>query len=89
MIQIARTRQFDKHAKKRITGKLKRIYKKRLLLFIEDPYNPTLYNHELKWDFQGYRTFDITADFKIMFEIIDKNRYLFVDCGTHNQLYNE
>jgi len=59
----------------------------RLRLFIEDPKNPILNNHELKGKYSGYRSINITGDLRALYQTIDKNATFFITIGTHGHLY--
>lgn len=57
-----------------------------LQLFRVDPTHPTLRNHMLKDKYAGFRSIDITNDWRALFRIEHK-RIIFVELGTHDQLY--
>ena len=81
-------RNFTKNLKKRFGNnlKLKRQYRNRLLLFIENPKNPILKDHQLSGDKITTRAFSITGDIRVIYTIIENTIYFF-DIGTHNQVY--
>lgn len=56
--------------------------------FSADPLHPILHNHPLSGRLQGLRAFSVTGDVRIIFR--EENHYtivLFLDVGTHNQVY--
>lgn len=59
----------------------------RLRLFNEQPYHPLLKNHSLKGDQRGYRSINITGDWRAIYEPIGEDTVRFVDIGTHHDLY--
>ena len=75
---------------KRLNVRVRKNIKIRLLLFSRDPNNPELNNHELSRKWVGYRSIDITSDYRAIFEEVeikgDKVAY-FVTIGTHKELY--
>lgn len=61
-----------------------------LEMFLEDPNHPSLRNHQLKEKFAGYRSIDITDDWRALFKIKGsktKTVITFYILGTHTQLY--
>ena len=59
----------------------------RLRLFIEDPKNPILNDHELIGKYSGYYSINITGDLRALYQIIGKNVTLFITIGMHSHLY--
>jgi addiction module RelE/StbE family toxin len=57
-----------------------------LELFLEDPIHPSLRNHALREKFAGHWSIDVTADWRALYRK-ERNRIIFVELGTHNQLY--
>jgi len=79
---------FRKHYHKRIelNSSLDKRFEEQYLLFLQNPTDPILKNHELKGDKLGMRSFSITGDIRVVYYILDYTAY-FVDIGTHNQVY--
>ncbi len=76
---------FRKHYKK-LSPKLQSKFNERLKLFIEDPLAPALNNHALAGEYLGYRSFNITGDWRAIYEIRDGTiQFLIID--THSNLY--
>lgn len=70
--------------------RIQKSFKKAIDLFSQDPTNLELNNHELHREWEGFRSIDITADWRALYqEVQDGNASLayFVALGTHNQLY--
>ena len=66
--------------------------KDRLKLFKKDPENPVLRNHELKEKWQGYRSIDITGDYRAIFKEVGQEEgkfAFFVALGNHKELYQQ
>jgi len=63
----------------------------RIALFRLDPFHPLLHNHILTGEYKGYRSINITGDWRALYvekktiegEIVIEFRLL----GTHSQLY--
>ncbi len=70
--------------------RIRKAFKQRLLLFIKNPNDLELNNHPLKREYIGFRSIDITADYRAIYkEVVGKNdTYIyFTSFGTHAQLY--
>jgi addiction module RelE/StbE family toxin len=88
--EIRLDRKFVKHYKKRIENNniLRKRYKERLELFIEDKSNPVLRDHQLEGKMKKYRSFSIAGDCRVIYFEEEKNIiFVFIDIGTHNQVY--
>ncbi len=59
----------------------------RIILFMANPSHPMLGNHALTGKYQGYRSINITGDYRAVYELLDKNTALFTDLDTHSNLY--
>jgi addiction module RelE/StbE family toxin len=60
-----------------------------LELFMQNPLNLELRNHSLHKEFAGFRSIDITGDWRAIY-LEEKNGviiFYFVSLGTHKQLY--
>jgi addiction module RelE/StbE family toxin len=59
----------------------------RLELFFQDPFHPTLHNHALFGRYANCRSINITGDYRLIYENIDKDTVRFLDIDTHHNLY--
>lgn len=79
-------RQYD-----RVGPKLKTAFQERLELFMANPFNPVLNNHPLKGRYQGYRSINVTGDWRAIYaEDMARDgekTVIFEALGTHSQLY--
>ncbi|MDP3987872.1 MAG: type II toxin-antitoxin system mRNA interferase toxin, RelE/StbE family [Candidatus Levybacteria bacterium] len=80
---------FKKAYKKRVAQnpKLIALMSKRIKLFQNNPANKILKDHSLKGSKSKFRAFSITGDIRIVYLPISKERVIFLDVGTHNQVY--
>lgn len=66
--------------------KIRLSYKRKLALFRKDPFNPLLNNHALTGNYAGFRSINITGNWRAIYskkeEIIT-----FEFLGTHSELY--
>lgn len=59
----------------------------RIKMFINEPFAPILNNHPLHGEWAGYRSINITGDFRAIFKI-KENLAIFVTIDTHTNLYD-
>jgi mRNA-degrading endonuclease YafQ of YafQ-DinJ toxin-antitoxin module len=59
----------------------------RINLFKSNPHYPLLRDHALIGPRRGQRAFSVTGDTRIVYCLISPNHALFLDIGTHNQVY--
>ena len=75
---------------KRANVRIRKSFKKRIDIFSKDPYNPQLNNHALKDKYQGYRSIDVTSNWRAIYEEIiieEETIAYFIAMGTHKDLY--
>lgn len=89
MIDIDFHKKFQKHYYKRIKNNrnLDIIFHEKVDLFAIDPNNKILNNHYLIGKMKGLYSFSITGDIRVIYQWIDSERVLFLDIGSHNQVY--
>lgn len=88
-MKVERHPKFEKNFKKRIANnpaKAKR-FAERLKLFMENPSNPILKDHQLTGKKKSFRSFWVAGDIRVIYEPISKNHVIFLDMGSHNQVY--
>ncbi len=80
---------FKKAFKKRIGNNKKLIQKvqARIDLFVKNSNDPMIKDHQLTGAKKDHRAFWITGDIRIIYYPVSKNEVLFIDIGTHNQVY--
>jgi len=86
--KVVYSKQFSKHFAKRILNNesLEKSFVKAVELFLKDRNLSQLHNHKLRGSKKGLRAFSITGDMRIIYREYEQY-YLFVDIGTHNQVY--
>ena len=66
---------------------IQELFKKQLLLFIENRNHPSLHNHSLKGELKSLRSININNDWRALFKEYDGYaQILFITLGTHNKL---
>lgn len=79
---------FDKL--KKVDIRIKKSTKQCLMLFSRDPNSSILNNHPLRGQYQGYRSINITADYRALFKertVGEETLVEFLYLGTHAELY--
>ena len=83
------SKRFQEKLKKQ-NVRIRKSFKERIHLFIKNPSDPILDNHPLHREFTGYRSIDITANYRAVFEILqeaEETIYFFFLFGTHKELF--
>ena len=83
-MRINYKRKFEKQYKK-APLKIKLAFKKRIKLFLKNPFDPILHNHSLGGELKKYRSIDITGDWRAIYS--ENKVIVFSAFGTHSQLY--
>lgn len=61
-------------------------------LFLDNPSHSALRNHPLREKFAGYRSIDVTEDYRVLFKEIKAEKQIvikFYTIGTHEELYGK
>lgn len=80
-------RHFDKQYQKLKKSEQEKA-RERLILFLENPFNPVLNNHPLKGKFLDYRSINITGDLRAIYKMVGENEAIFVAIDIHSHLYS-
>ncbi len=75
---------------KKLNVRIRNSFFEKIKIFEENYQNPILNNHALKREYQGYRSINITADYRALYKEItegDQTIAYFVLLGTHEELY--
>jgi addiction module RelE/StbE family toxin len=56
-------------------------------IFINDNRHPLLRCHLLSGKLAGLRSFNVTADYRVIYQDLGEGSVIFRAIGTHNQLY--
>ncbi|HCC06343.1 TPA: hypothetical protein DEP94_03240 [Candidatus Nomurabacteria bacterium] len=86
-----RTIILHKHFEKRysrLSQKVKELFKKRRNIFIDDPTSPILSVHTLHGEYGDCLSFNVTGDIRVVYKEIKKDIFVFIDIGTHSELYS-
>lgn len=77
---------FEKEYKKLRLNEKKKC-KERCEIFLDNPFNPLLYNHPLQGKYEGYRSINVSGDIRAIYRLSGKDTAYFVAIGRHRDLY--
>ena len=84
-MRVEYSRHFVKTFKK-CPQKIQVAFRAKLAIFLSDQFAVQLNNHALTGKYFGYRSINITGDWRAVFEQSDDDVF-FITLGTHSQLY--
>lgn len=85
-MQIVYLPRFARQYKK-LPTKIKILAERKEKLFRSNPFDPLLKTHKLIGPLNGFHSFSINNNYRIIFEFADKNIVRFYQVGTH-EIYN-
>lgn len=87
-------RQYDPafiQSLKKANVRIRKSFRNAIYIFAKDPNSPELNNHSLQREYAGFRSIDITSDWRAIYiektEGLDRVAY-FVALGMHDMLYS-
>lgn len=86
-MNIEYSKKFDK-AYRKLDSLIRKKSKERIKLFSENPFHPLLHNHSVDPPFTDARSINITGDYRAIFTREGENQFLFINIGTHSELYD-
>ncbi|MBC7911537.1 MAG: type II toxin-antitoxin system mRNA interferase toxin, RelE/StbE family [Pyrinomonadaceae bacterium] len=78
-------RAFRKSVRSKVS--LETRFWERMTIFQSDPFDPRLKTHKLSGQLKDLWSFSIEYDVRIIFSFIDDKKALFIDIGTHKEVY--
>lgn len=89
MTEIVPTSRFRKAFKRKVRGNknLEVRFRDRVAIFQTNPFDSRLKTHRLAGQLQGLWSFSVDYDVRVVFSFAEPNRALFVDLGTHEEVY--
>ena len=85
-MQVVFSKNFTKKYT-RLNKSLKDKFKSKLDIFMVDNKNPSLNVHYLHGKYDGFYSFNVNADFRVIFRYISADLVEIVTIGTHSELY--
>lgn len=74
---------------RKLTKKVRLKAQDRVRIFLQNEFDPLLGNHPLQGKYAGYRSIDITGDFRLIYERYQDNSLNFVAIGSHAELFGK
>jgi addiction module RelE/StbE family toxin len=89
MTEVAFSSSFKRAFKKRIKGNVvsEKTFWERLETFRNNPFDQKLRTHKLSGRLKDLWSFSIEYDLRVVFLLLEDDRALFVDIGTHDEVY--
>jgi len=89
MTQIAFSSSFKRAFKKRVAGRkdLEEKFWRHVEIFTANPHDPRLRTHKLSGELRELWSFTIEYDVRVVFHFLTNNRAVFVDIGSHDEIY--
>ena len=70
-----------------LSPKIRFAFADRLELFLTDPHHPLLNDHALSGKRRGFRSLNITGDWRLIYKKLDEHTILLTEIDTHHNLY--
>lgn len=83
MLELYPSSRFERSFKK-LPTEIKQSFARRIDMFREYPYHPSLGTHKLHGNLEPYHAFYLKGGFRVLFEFQDSNIILLVNIGNHN-----
>ena len=75
---------------KKANIRIRKSFKQRITVFSSNPDEPVLNDHPLRDEWQGYRSIDITGDWRAIYQEFDGGEVIYFNIlGTHSKLYKK
>jgi mRNA-degrading endonuclease RelE of RelBE toxin-antitoxin system len=85
-MEIIYSKYFAKKYKK-LPVSIQTKFKERRNIFMGDQYNPILNIHGLRGPYAGKYSFNVTADYRVIFAYESDGVAILIDIDTHSNLY--
>lgn len=88
-MEVSFSSAFQRAFKKRLQGNtdLEEKFWQKLELFTAYPYDPTLKTHKLSGKLKEFWSFSVDYDERVLFYFTEDGKAVFVDIGSHDQVY--
>ena len=75
---------------KKVDVRIRKSFEEKIVIFENNPFDQRLNNHPLKEPYEGFRSIDITSDYRAVYEEVPSGKETvayFSLLGTHKELY--
>ena len=89
MTEVAFSSSFQRAFRRRIKGNaaFEARFWERLEIFQDNPFDQRLRTHKLSGRLKDLWSFTMGYDLRVVFSFLESDRALFVDIGTHEEVY--
>ncbi len=88
MVEVAFAVSFKKAFKRRVKGTaMEKKFFQKLEVFLKDTHHPSLKTHKLSGELKDLWSFSIEYDLRIVFYFAGSRKVVFVDIGSHDEVY--
>ena len=89
MTEIVLSSGFRKAYKRKVRGNkvLETRFRDRAAIFENSPFDPRLKTHKLSGELHDLWSFSVDYDVRVIFSFMEADKALFVDIGTHEEVY--
>jgi mRNA-degrading endonuclease YafQ of YafQ-DinJ toxin-antitoxin module len=63
------------------------LFKRKMLVFLDDPYSPPLLTHKLSGRLEGSWSFSVSYDCRVIFRFLADDEVVLIDIGSHDEVY--
>ena len=85
-MQFPTHREFERQSKK-LSQVIREKMWQRIALMVTEEFHSILYNHKLNPPYEGYRSINITGDYRLIYKKLGPDTYYLRAVGTHHQLF--
>ena len=89
MTEVSFSTSFRKAFKRKVRNNslLENRFWERVAIFKDNPFDPILRTHKLSGSMRDWWSFSVEYDVRVVFSFVEPSRALFVDIGTHDEVY--
>jgi len=89
MINVSYSKHFTRLLRKRISSSksFEATFFQKVEIFIHNPFHSSLKTHKLSGSLEGYWSFSIEYNLRVIFYFNADNNAVFADIGTHDEVY--
>ncbi|MFH1562421.1 MAG: type II toxin-antitoxin system mRNA interferase toxin, RelE/StbE family [Nitrospirota bacterium] len=87
-MKVGFSSSFKRAFKKKVLNKgIEPKFWNKLETFVKNPYDSSLRTHKLTGELKDLWGFSVEYDCRVIFRFLEKDKILFVDIGTHDEVY--
>ena len=83
LLKVHSTSEFEK-AFRKLPANIQDLAVRKDKWFRRDAFDPRLHTHKLKGELEGYCSYYINYQYRILFRFLNGNEVLYYDIGTHS-----